>query len=77
RIRKSVRYMSQSRTIIYKKVFLSIWNHLRIRSLNWIYFGTLLKSEWWKRTDFKRDNALDICHLESNQSKAAQRTIPA
>ncbi|KAJ7693704.1 hypothetical protein B0H17DRAFT_932671 [Mycena rosella] len=34
RIRKSVSYMSQSRAIVYTKVFLSIWNRLRIRSLN-------------------------------------------
>ncbi|KAJ6611690.1 hypothetical protein B0H10DRAFT_1918580 [Mycena sp. CBHHK59/15] len=33
RIRKSVSYMSQSRAIIYSKVFLSIWNRLRIRGL--------------------------------------------
>ncbi|KAJ7740000.1 hypothetical protein DFH07DRAFT_751867 [Mycena maculata] len=33
RVRKSVSYMSQSRAIVYTKVFLSIWNRLRIRSL--------------------------------------------
>ncbi|KAJ7129700.1 hypothetical protein C8R44DRAFT_839598 [Mycena epipterygia] len=33
RVRKSVSYMSQSRAIIYTKVFLSIWNRLRIRDL--------------------------------------------
>ncbi|KAJ7926347.1 hypothetical protein B0H13DRAFT_1599660, partial [Mycena leptocephala] len=34
RIRKSVSYMSQSRAILYSKVFLSIWNRLRIRGLH-------------------------------------------
>ncbi|KAJ7029208.1 hypothetical protein C8F04DRAFT_963204 [Mycena alexandri] len=34
RIRKSVSYMSQSRAIVYTKVFLSVWNRLRIRGLN-------------------------------------------
>jgi hypothetical protein len=33
RIRKSVSYMSQERAILYRKVFLSIWNRLRIRKL--------------------------------------------
>ncbi|KAJ7229018.1 hypothetical protein GGX14DRAFT_346881 [Mycena pura] len=33
RIRKSVSYMSQARAILYTKVFLSIWNRLRIKSL--------------------------------------------
>ncbi|KAJ6507200.1 hypothetical protein C8R47DRAFT_966779 [Mycena vitilis] len=33
RIRKSVSYMSQSRAIVYTKVFLSVWNRLRIRNL--------------------------------------------
>ncbi|EDR03626.1 uncharacterized protein LACBIDRAFT_307006 [Laccaria bicolor S238N-H82] len=33
RIRKSVRYMSQDRAIIFTKVFLSIWNRLRIQGL--------------------------------------------
>ncbi|KAJ6625542.1 hypothetical protein B0H10DRAFT_2161782 [Mycena sp. CBHHK59/15] len=36
RVRKSVSYMSQDRAIIYTKVFLSIWNRQRIRSLNTI-----------------------------------------
>ncbi|KAJ6542680.1 hypothetical protein B0H19DRAFT_957773 [Mycena capillaripes] len=34
RIRKSVSYMSQGRAIIYSKVFLCIWNRLRMRKLN-------------------------------------------
>ncbi|KAJ7367062.1 hypothetical protein DFH08DRAFT_678486, partial [Mycena albidolilacea] len=33
RIRKSVSYMSQGRAILYSKVFLCIWNRLRIRKL--------------------------------------------
>ncbi|KAK7055857.1 hypothetical protein R3P38DRAFT_3385700 [Favolaschia claudopus] len=33
RIRKSVSYMSQDRAIVYTKVFLSIWNRQRIRSM--------------------------------------------
>jgi hypothetical protein len=33
RIRKSVSYMSQDRAIVYTKVFLSLWNRLRIRRL--------------------------------------------
>ncbi|KAF7327472.1 hypothetical protein MKEN_00325600 [Mycena kentingensis (nom. inval.)] len=33
RIRKSVSYMSQSRAIVYTKVFLSIWNRQRIRAM--------------------------------------------
>ncbi|KAJ7781850.1 hypothetical protein DFH07DRAFT_728868 [Mycena maculata] len=33
-IRKSVSYMSQAQAILYSKVFLSIWNRLRIRSLH-------------------------------------------
>ncbi|KAJ7039477.1 hypothetical protein C8F04DRAFT_949403 [Mycena alexandri] len=33
RIRKSVSYMAQDRAIVYTKVFLSIWNRQRIRSL--------------------------------------------
>jgi hypothetical protein len=33
RIRKSVSYMSQERAILFTKVFLSIWNRLRIRKL--------------------------------------------
>ncbi|CAK5271714.1 unnamed protein product [Mycena citricolor] len=33
RIRKSVSYMSQSRAILYTRVFLCIWNRLRIRKL--------------------------------------------
>ncbi|KAJ7233197.1 hypothetical protein C8J57DRAFT_1195912 [Mycena rebaudengoi] len=33
RVRKSVSYMSQDRAIVYTKVFLSIWNRQRIRSL--------------------------------------------
>ncbi|KAH6917652.1 hypothetical protein BKA70DRAFT_1487785 [Coprinopsis sp. MPI-PUGE-AT-0042] len=33
RIRKSVSYMSQKRAIIYTKVFLSIWNRLKIRKM--------------------------------------------
>ena len=34
RIRKSVSYMSQDQAIIYTKVFISIWNRMRIRNLN-------------------------------------------
>jgi hypothetical protein len=30
RIRKSVTYMSQDRAIIYTKVFLSIWNRIKV-----------------------------------------------
>jgi hypothetical protein len=33
RIRKSVSYMSQKRAIIYTKIFLSIWNRLKIRKM--------------------------------------------
>ncbi|KAJ7849340.1 hypothetical protein B0H13DRAFT_2088745 [Mycena leptocephala] len=33
RIRKSVSYMSQDRAIVYTKVFVSIWNRQRIRSM--------------------------------------------
>jgi hypothetical protein len=33
RIRKSVSYMSQERAIIYTKVFLSVWNRIRLRKL--------------------------------------------
>lgn len=33
RIRKSVSYMSQARAILYTKVFLSVWNRLRIRKM--------------------------------------------
>jgi hypothetical protein len=33
RIRKAVSYMSQDRAIIFTKVFLSIWNRLRIRRM--------------------------------------------
>jgi hypothetical protein len=36
RIRKSVSYMSQDRAIIYTKVFLSIWNRLRVRTMQGI-----------------------------------------
>ncbi|KAK7059856.1 hypothetical protein R3P38DRAFT_3303589 [Favolaschia claudopus] len=34
RIRKSVSYMSQGRAILYSRVFLCIWNRLRIRNMN-------------------------------------------
>ncbi|KAK7025734.1 hypothetical protein R3P38DRAFT_3316395 [Favolaschia claudopus] len=34
RIRKSVSYMSQKRAILYSRVFLCIWNRLRIQKLN-------------------------------------------
>ncbi|KAF8871836.1 hypothetical protein BD779DRAFT_1453446 [Infundibulicybe gibba] len=34
RIRKSVSYMSQDRAIMYTKIFLSIWNRLRIRKIH-------------------------------------------
>lgn len=33
RIRKSVKYMTQDRAILFTKVFLSVWNRLRIQSL--------------------------------------------
>jgi hypothetical protein len=33
RIRKSVSYMSQAHAILYTKVFLSVWDRLRIRKL--------------------------------------------
>ena len=33
RIRKSVRYMTQGRAIIYTKVFLSVWNRIRLRKM--------------------------------------------
>ncbi|KDR72093.1 hypothetical protein GALMADRAFT_74422 [Galerina marginata CBS 339.88] len=33
RIRKSIRYMGQDRAIVYTKVFLSIWNRLRIKGI--------------------------------------------
>lgn len=33
RIRKPVSYMSQDRAIVYTKVFLSVWNRLRIRKM--------------------------------------------
>jgi len=36
RIRKSVSYMSQDRAIIYTKVFLSVWNRLRVRKMKGI-----------------------------------------
>jgi hypothetical protein len=36
RIRKSVSYMSQDRAIIYMKVFLSVWNRLRVRKMKGI-----------------------------------------
>lgn len=33
RIRKSVSYMSQERAIIYTKIFIGIWNRMRIRDM--------------------------------------------
>jgi hypothetical protein len=33
RIRKSVRYMGQGRAIVYTKVFLSVWNRIRLRDM--------------------------------------------
>jgi hypothetical protein len=33
RIRKSVSYMTQGRAIVYTKVFLSVWNRMRIRKM--------------------------------------------
>ncbi|KDR65667.1 hypothetical protein GALMADRAFT_81632 [Galerina marginata CBS 339.88] len=34
RIRKSIRYMGQDQAIVYTKVFLSIWNRLRIKGID-------------------------------------------
>jgi hypothetical protein len=36
RIRKSISYMGQSRAIIYTKVFLCVWNRLKIRRMTGI-----------------------------------------